>query len=114
MPGGTRTQLGNELFGQALYLTGITFPTLAANASGDNTATVPGVLPGDLLSWNLQAPPSHLVLDNAYVSAANTVTFRWSTDGTGVTGASNLAMILEVTRPENAVLGLTALPNIIQ
>ncbi len=113
MPGGTRSQLGNELFGQALYLSAVTFPTLGANATSDNTATVPGVLPGDLLSWNLQAPPAHLILDNAFVSAPNTITFRWSSDGTGVTG-STVAMLLEVTRPENASLGITQLPNQIQ
>lgn len=107
MPGGTRSQLGNELFAQTLYLSSVTFPTLAANASSDNTASVPGVLPGDLISWNLQAPPSHLVLDNIYVSAAGTITLRWSTDATGVTG-STVALILEVTRPENLY---TTLPS---
>lgn len=110
MPGGTRNQLGNELFGQMLYLPAVTFPTLTANQSSDNTASVPGVLPADLLGWNLQAPPAHIVLDNAYVSAAGVVTFRWSTDGTGVTGAT-VGVLIEVTRPENSSGGLTALPS---
>lgn len=107
MPGGTRNQLGNELFAQTLYLPSVTFPTLGANASSDNTVSIPGVLPGDLISWNMQAPATHLVLDNAYVSAAGVVTLRWSTDGTGVTG-STVAMIVEVTRPENVY---TTLPS---
>src|SRR5581483_3568288 len=106
MPGGTRAQLGNELFAQAIYVASVTFPTLAANASSDNTLAVAGVLPGDLISWNLQAPPAHIVLDNAYCSAAGVLTMRWSTDGTGVTGAT-VAVLFEVTRPENASLGLT-------
>ena len=110
MPGGTRSQLGNELFGQMTYQASVTFPTLAANASSDNTLSVPGVLPGDMISWNLQAPPSHIILDNAYVSAAGVVTFRWSTDGTGVTG-STVAILLEITRPENSSAGVTSLPS---
>ena len=110
MPGGTRNQLGNELFGQMLYQASVTFPTLAANASGDNTFAVPGVLPGDMISWNLQAPPAHLILDNAYVSAAGVVTLRWSTDGTGVTG-STVAILMEVTRPENSSAGVTSFPS---
>ena len=107
MPGGTRNQLGNELFGQMTYQVSVTFPTLAANASNDNTFSVPGVLPGDLISWNIQAPPAHLVLDNIYVSAADTIKLRWSTDATGIS-TSTVAILLEVTRPENLY---TTLPS---
>lgn len=110
MPGGTRNQLGNEMFGQMLYLPAVTFPTLTANQSGDNTVSIPGVLPGDMISWNLQAPPAHIVLDNVYVSAAGVATFRWSTDGTGVTGAT-VPVLIEVTRPENSSAGITSLPS---
>lgn len=113
MPGGTRAQLGNELFAQAVFLPAVTFPTLGANASGDNTATCKGVLPGDLISWNMQSPATHLILDNIFVSAVDTLTFRWSTDGTGVTG-STVGILLEVTRPENSSLGITNLPNSVQ
>lgn len=114
MPGGTRSQLGNELFAQCVYITGITFPTLGANASSSNTLTIPGVLPGDIVGWNMQSPPAHLVLDNIYVSAVNTLTILWSTDATGVTGGSNLAVLFEIARPENSSLGLAALPNSVQ
>jgi len=110
MPGGSNPCLGNELFEQMLYLPSIAFPTLSANASADNTATVNGVLPGDLISWNLQAPPSHLVLDNVYVSAANTLSFRWSTDATGVTGA-NVAILLAIARSQYSSQGVNVLPN---
>lgn len=107
MPGGTRNQLGNELFAQTLYLPAVTFPTLGANASSDNTFSVPGVLPGDLISWNVQAPPAHLVLDNVHVSAADTIKLRWGTDATGIS-TSTVAILLEVTRPENLY---TTLPS---
>lgn len=109
MPG-TRNQLGNELFGQMFYLASVTFPTLTANQSSDNTVAVPYTLPGDMISWNIQGPPAHLVLDNAYVSAAGVVTLRWSTDGTGVTG-STIGVLFEATRPENSSGGLSALPS---
>ena len=117
MPGGTRAQLGNELFAQAIYNpplgVGATYPTLAANASGSNTLSIPGVLVGDILSWNLQAPPAHLFLENAYVSAPGVATLSWTTDSTGIsTGTVNV--LFEVTRPENASLGLAALPNSVQ
>lgn len=110
MPGGTRAQLGNELFAQALYLAAVTFPTLATSASSTNTLTVPGVLVGDLLSWNMQAPPAHIFLENAYVSAPNVITFSWTTDATGIS-TGTVPLLLEVTRPENASLGLTSLPT---
>lgn len=112
MPGGNRSQQGNELFGQALYLPAVTFPTLTASNSSTNTLAAVGVLVGDLLSWNLQAPPAHIFLENAYVSAPGVITLSWTTDATGVTGGT-VPMILEVTRPENASLGLSALPSVL-
>jgi hypothetical protein len=113
MPGGTRSQLGNELFSQDLYLPAVTYPTLATNASGTNTAIVNGVLPGDSIGWNMQAPPAHLVLDNIYVSAANTLTILWSSDVTGIS-TGTVPLLLQVARPENASMGLASLPSSIQ
>lgn len=110
MPGGNRAQLGNELFGQALYLPAVTYPTLAANASATSNLTLAGILPGDILSWNLQAPPAHLFLENAYVSAPNTAVLSWTSDSTGIATGS-VALAVEVTRPENASMGLAALPS---
>jgi hypothetical protein len=113
MPGGNRSQLGNELFAQALYLAAVTYPTLAANASGTNTVAIPGTLAGDILSWNLQAPPAHIFLENAYVSAPGVVTLSWTTDSTGIATGS-VPVMFEVTRPENESLGLSALPSTVQ
>ena len=110
MPGGTRSQLGNELFAQILYLPSVTFPTLGANASSTTTVAVTGVLSGDLISWNMQAPPLHLILDNIYVSATGVLTILWSSDGTGI-ATSTVAILIDVTRGENTSLGLTALPS---
>lgn len=110
MPGGSRIQIGNEVLDQVIYNGAVTFPTLAANASSTTTLTIPGVQPLDLVSWNMQAPPAHLVIDNIYVSAPNTLTILWGTDGTGVTGAT-VAVLFSICRPENANLGASALPN---
>lgn len=113
MPAGTRAQLGNELFAQAIYVAAVTYPTLGASASGSNTLTVQGVQVGDIISANLQAPPAHLLLGNLYVSAANTITILWSTDSTGIS-TGTVAVVFEITRAENAILGLTFLPTSIQ
>lgn len=109
MPTGTRPGLGNELFSQAIYVPSVTYPTLGANASGSNTLTVPGVLAGDIVGWNMQAPPAHLVMDNVYISAPNVMTILWSTDATGIS-TGTVAVAFTVERPENASLGLSALP----
>ena len=101
MPGQADNAIGNEQSDSILYLTGVVFPTLAANASATNTSIVPGLLPGDCISWNLQAPTAHLQVDNAYVSANNTITWTWGTDGTGVTGAT-VNILIEVVRPNRA------------
>jgi hypothetical protein len=109
MPGATDIAYGNEKFDSVYYLAAITFPTLAANASSDTNITFPGCLPLDLVSWNMQAPALHLVIDNIYVSSANTLTIRWGTDGTGV-ATSTVNILLGVVRPTNANLGTSALP----
>lgn len=112
MPGSTRYQQGNEIFDILLYLPSVTFPTLGANASATNTLSVPGVQQYDLLSWNMQAPPAHLTVDNMYVSANGVITILWGTDSTGITG-STVGVVLSVCRAENAASlpGGAALPN---
>jgi hypothetical protein len=112
MPGASDQALGNIKNNLVVYNGAVTFPTLATNASGTSTLTINGVLPLDLIGWNMQAPPAHLILDNAYVSSANTVTLTWSSDATGITGAT-VAVLFTVDRPTNANLGASALPTAI-
>ena len=113
MPGGTRSQLGNELFSQDIYLSAAPYPIVAANGTTVGTIAVAGVLPGDSIGWNMQAPPAHLVLDNMYVSAPGVITALWSSDSVGITPGGTVALLLQVARPENSSLGLTALPSTI-
>jgi len=110
MPGKSMPALGNEILDAVAYLPSVTFPTLAANASADTTVTLPGVLPLDCISWNMQAPPSHLTIDNIYVSALNTLTIRWGTDATGIS-TSTVAVLFEIVRADGANLGTQALPG---
>lgn len=102
---------GNQSVDSLFYTPNVTFPTLAANASSTTAVTIPGIIVGDFLSWNMQAPPAHLTIDNVYVSAANTLQIQWGTDATGVTGATvNIAW--ELCRAPNVSLGgLASLPN---
>jgi hypothetical protein len=109
MPGESVLAYGNEALDTLTYFSAnVTYPTLAANASNTNTLTVPGVQPGDFISCSMQTPPAHLFLDNAYVSAANTVTITWSTDGTGITGASTLSILLNIVRSDRPYTSLPA------
>jgi hypothetical protein len=116
MPGGTRAQLGNELFGTITYQVSVTPPaTVTTAVITSQTYTLKGVLIGDLLSWNIIAPTSNLLsIANMYVSAPDTVIIGWSTEGGTVSSAAAQQILIEVCRPENASLGLTALPAIIQ
>jgi hypothetical protein len=110
MPGKATYSTGNFLMEGAIYLPAVAFSTLGANASTTSTVTVPGLLPNDLLSWNLIAPPLHVQIDNAYVSAANTVIFTFGTDATGITG-TNLAVLLGWARIDGGNLGVTSIPS---
>jgi hypothetical protein len=111
MPGGSTVQRGNEILDQMTYLATVTFPTLAANASATTAVTMSGAAVGDLISWNMQAPPAHLTIDNVYVSAVNTLQVQWGTDATGITGAT-VPVLWSACRAENVSLGgLASLPN---
>jgi hypothetical protein len=99
MPGSNRVAYGNEIYDTVVSTT-CTYPTLAANASGSNTQNIAGVQVGDLFSWNMQAPPAHLVLDNVYCSAPGVITTLWSTDSTGISTGS-VTVNFEIVRPEN-------------
>jgi hypothetical protein len=112
MPGSSDIAYGNEKLDMVWYLASVTFPTLAANASSTTTTALPGALPLDLIGWNMQAPPAHLVIDNIWVSAPNTLSILWGTDGTGVTGAT-VAVLGTLTRATNANLGVSVLPSAI-
>lgn len=110
MPGKSNVSLGNLGAESIIYTAAVTFPTLAANASNTNTVTVLGVRPLDMVTCSMISPPAHLFLDNAYVSANDTLTLTWSTDGTGVTG-STVQVQFNIARVDGANLGVGAFPT---
>lgn len=110
MPGKSNVSLGNLGSESIIYQAAVTFPTLAANASSTNTVTITGVRSLDMITCSMVAPPAHLFLDNAYVSANDTVTLTWSTDGTGVTG-STVQVQFNIARVDGANLGTSAFPS---
>ena len=111
MPSASEISRGNQSIDTLFYTPAVTFPTLAANASSTTAITVPGILVGDFISWNMQAPPAHLTIDNVYVSAPNTLQVQWGTDATGVTGAT-VNVLWELCRaPQAGYGGLASLPN---
>ena len=112
MPGSSDIAYGNEKLDMVFYNGAVTYPTLAASASSANTLTVQGVLPLDCITWNMQSPPLHLVIDNMFVSSANTITILWGTDSTGIS-TGTVAVLFELVRPTNANLGTSALPTAI-
>jgi hypothetical protein len=110
MPGKSVAALGNESLDAMAYLASVTYPTLTANASSDTTVTLVGVQSLDCISWNMQAPPAHLTIDNIYVSAANVITIRWGTDATGISTGS-VAVLFEIVRADGANLGTQGIPS---
>lgn len=114
MPGGNLSIQGNEAFNQALYVT-ITPPATVTTAviTSQNVA-LSGVLVGDIVSANIVSPTSNLLsIANMYVSAPNVLTIGWSTEGATVSSAAAQTILLEIARPANASLGLTALPSVL-
>lgn len=76
--------------------------SVAANTSEEETATVPGVLVGDMVVCMDSALEAGIVVANARVSAANTVTLQViNTTGSGVDAASK-SMTFMVVRKDFA------------
>jgi hypothetical protein len=111
MPTGTRPQIGNLVFDEAILLT-VTPPAAILTAQVTYQAvTVPGLLVGDVLSWNLLQTANTLVsIPNMYVSAPNTLQIGWGSEAAQINSLVAQQILIEVARPENASLGVTALP----
>jgi hypothetical protein len=115
MPGSSTLQRGNLIFDLMIQAT-ITPPaTVTTATTNTTTTTIQGLNVGDLVSWNqLTNPNALLTVANMYVSAANTLTSVWTTEGATVSGAAACSFILEVCRAENYSLsGISSLPTTI-
>jgi hypothetical protein len=112
MPGGSAVASGNELIDQLIYITVVPPAVITTATSTVGAVTVPGLVIGDLISWNQIGNTTGSVLltvANMYVSAANTLSVTWTTEGATVNNATAQAFLLEVVRP--TIVPYTALPN---
>jgi hypothetical protein len=110
MPGGTVSASGNEGFDGLVYVASVTYPTIAASASGTNTLAIPNVQNLDFVTANIQAPPAHIFLENIYVSAPGVVTLSWTTDATGIS-TGTIAIMFNITRGDRAPFGTSGFPT---
>lgn len=101
---------GNETL-DAMFALTITPPTITTATGTQQTLTVMGLFPGDLISWNITTTGSNynalISMANAFVSALNTLIVTWTTEGATVSSPAAQTVIFECVRPEN---GLAALP----
>jgi hypothetical protein len=113
MPGASAVASGNELLDTMLYVT-ITPPaTITTAVLTQQNVTINGLALGDCISWNMLTFTSTLIsVTNMYVSAANTLTITWSTEGATVSNAAAQNFILELVRPN--IVPYTALPNALE
>lgn len=113
MPGAQTLQRGNLIFDLVIQAT-ITPPaTITTATQTETTTTVAGLNVGDVVDWNQTSFNNALIsVTNMYVSAANTLRSRWTTEGGTQSSSPAETFILEVCRPENYSLnGLASLPN---
>lgn len=114
MPGSTNVLRGNGQFMQVLSIPLVTVPNLPANSTATQTVTVPGVLVSDFVFWNQLSVVAGISVENAFVSAANTITFLWSnTTVAAVNGTAPQGFLIGIFRPENTTGGLAGLPSAI-
>jgi hypothetical protein len=113
MPGASTLQRGNLIFDGAIAAS-ITPPaTITTGTQTETTSTVVGLNVGDIVSWNQTSFNNALIsVTNMYVSAANTLRSRWSTEGATQSSSAAETFLLEICRPENYSLnGLASLPT---
>ena len=114
MPVSSTIPRGNEQFDTVLYLPTVTIPNCNANTATNQTVTVLGVQLGDMISWNqISGFVTALLVDNIYVSSANTLTFTWTNNTVGnLTGNGTAAFLIGVVRCD--VIPYTSLPQAIE
>jgi hypothetical protein len=113
MPGSNRPALGNEIYdmviaptSQAGAVAGTlvwSAATVAANTTIELTATVPGLLVGDLVDIYLisGALLTGMQICNVRVSLPNTLAVTWVNTTAGVLTVPTATWSMNMTRPEN-------------
>ena len=101
MPGPSDIPRGNIQLAMVLGLT-ISPAQVAANTTAEQTFTLSGLLPGDVVSVTKPTTQAGLGIVNSRVTAANTIgiTFANTTAG-GLTPTAGETYIIELNRPTN-------------
>lgn len=114
MPGGTTECFGNsklQVVGVLGAATGISTPSVGANTSVTQTYTLNGLLPNDFIDVMSQTHVAGLSIAAAWCTAANVVTVQFiNSTGSTIGVQNNYIALFQVTRMENANLGLAAFP----
>lgn len=117
MPGGTTEVGGNtkmQICGVLVSANGVTTPSVNANTSTTTTYTINGLLINDVIDLQAQSHVAGLSIASAWCAANNVVTVQFVNSTTGTIGAqSNYIVLWQVTRMENANLGLSVFPTAI-
>jgi hypothetical protein len=113
MPGSNRPALGNEIYDMIIAPTsqaGATPGTLVwsaatvgATTTAELTATIPGLLVGDLVDIYLisGAMTTGLTISNVRVSAPNVLAVTWINSTAGPVTVPTAIWAMNMTRPEN-------------
>ncbi len=117
MPGGTTEVGGNtklQVVGVLGSATGVSTPSVGANTSVTTTYTLPGLLVNDMVDLQAQSHVAGLSIGSAWCATAGVVTVQFINSTSGTIGVqSNYIILFQVTRMENANLGLTVFPTAI-
>lgn len=117
MPGGTTEVGGNtklQVIGVLVSATGLSTPSVGANTSVTQTYNLPGVLVNDMIDAQSQSHVAGLSIASSWCAANGVVTVQFVNSTTGTIGVqSNYVVLFQVTRLENANLGLTVFPTAI-
>jgi hypothetical protein len=115
MPGGTTEVGGNtklQVVGVLVGATGISTPSVGANTSVTQTYSLPGLLVNDMIDLQSQSHVAGLSVASAWCAAANVLTAQFvNSTGSTIGAQSNYIVLFQVTRMENANLGLTVFPT---
>lgn len=115
MPGASTLQRGNLIFDLIIQAAIVPPAAVTTATTNQTTTTIPGLNVGDVVDWN-QTTFSNVLLTvtNMFVSAPNTLTSTWTTEGATVNNATVCNFLLEVCRAENySYQGLASLPTTI-
>lgn len=117
MPGGTTEVGGNtklQVVGVLGSSAGISTPSVGANTSVTATYNIPGLLINDMIDLQSQSHVAGLSIGSAWCAANGVVTVQFiNSTGSTIGVQNNYVVLFQITRFENANLGLGVFPTAI-